>query len=103
MKWPWVSSARLADALEQVAHLRREVDRLTDALTRISRREAGMSEVPRDARPPMEPMPPELRHYIDGAATASSRREMMGTAYRQNAAGKPWAQIVAETMTEEEL
>jgi len=42
MNWPWTSRARLEDALEQVAHLRAEVNRLTDSLTRINRREVGL-------------------------------------------------------------
>ena len=102
MRWPWTSCSRLDDALDQVAHLRTEVTRLSDALTRISRREVGLPEVPREPRPALQPMPQELREYISGFASASVQKAMRDTAYRQHAAGKPWADIIGSAMTEEE-
>ena len=103
MKWPWTSIARLDDAMQQVAFLREANTKLTESLTRISRREVGLPEVPREARPPLEPMPPELAGYISEFANASVRKTMRDTALRQHAAGKSWAAIVADTMAEEEV
>lgn len=101
MRWPWIARARLDDAIGQIVHLRAEVDKLTDNLVRISRREAGLSETPRDPRPALKPMPPDLADYIRGFASSSVQKTMRDTAYRQHAAGKTWGEIVANTMIEE--
>jgi hypothetical protein len=110
MNWPWTSRARLDNALGQVDYLREQLSRasleyaaVVAQLTRIGRREAGMPEVPREARPAMEPMPSDLRQYISGYANANVRREMMSAAYRQHAAGKPWSEIASKAMTPREV
>jgi hypothetical protein len=113
MIWPWVSRARfddaaeqvrarLSDAMGQVEHLRAEVDRLTDALVRIGRSEAGLSEEPRQPRPAPEPMPDELVKYIAAFGNRTVRREMTAVAWRRHVRGTPWATIVAEVMAEEQ-
>lgn len=101
MRWPWTSVARLDDAQAQVAYLKSEVAKLSEALTRISRREAGLPETPREAKPPMDPMPDELRHYIEGFAGMSVRKQMRDVAFRRRAQGTPWKVILSDTMTEE--
>lgn len=118
MRWPWTSVARLDDAMramsalraeheasrdalraayaDEIAHLRSQVDRLTDHLTRIQRREAGMTETPRAPRPALEPMPRELHEYIAGIANGSLQKEIRDRCYRRHAKGEPWASIVQE-------
>jgi hypothetical protein len=86
----------------QIAHLRAEVDKLTESLVRISRREVGLPEVPREARLPLEPMPRDLAEYIRGFASTSVQKQMRDVAYREHAQGVPWATIIAKTVTEED-
>lgn len=97
-RWPWTARGRLDDALEQVAHLRAQVDRLTDALTRIGRREVGLPEEPRQARAEMKPMPPELKSYIEGHANKGIRGMMMREAFRRHGKGETWEAIVADVI-----
>ena len=101
-RWPWTSRARLDDALAEVAHLRVEVAKLTDALTRICRREVGLPEVPRQLRPPLEPMPQELHEHYKRYGDQRLAKAERDVAYRAHAQGKPWAQIVAEVTAQKE-
>lgn len=102
MNWPWVSSARLDDALGQVAFLRAENTKLTDSLTRISRREVGLPEVPRAARPPTEPIPRDILEHCNSYASSSVCKLQRDTALRCHAQGESWESIRARLKTEEE-
>lgn len=102
MRWPWVSRLAYEAVVSERDHLRAETTRLTEAMTRISRREVGLPETPKEPRAPMTPMPKELADYIRGFAGQSIQKSMRDTAYRMAAAGRPWPEIQALTMAEEE-
>lgn len=102
MRWPWTSTARLADAHAEIERLREQNGQLIDSLTRISRREAGLPETPREPRPRLEPMPIELKEYIEKFATPSIRKEMRTRYYRRHGAGEAWARIMDDVMLKEE-
>ena len=102
MRWPWTSVARVDDALAQVAYLRAEVSKLTDTLTRLTRREMGMTEEPRPARPPLLPMPPVLKEHIESYADASLRKTMRDAAYRRHAQGASWDSIISDVLVKKE-
>jgi len=103
LRWPWTSRARLDDAVEQIAHLRAEVNRLTDALTRINRREVGLPEVPRQPRPDIGEMPSELAKFIAGFENRSVRANMRQEAYLRRRQGAEWAEITRDAMKVEAL
>ena len=100
MTWPWVSRRALDLALEERDRLRAQVDRLTDHLTRIERRQAGLPETPRKERPAPEAMPRELLRYIRGHASGPMRREMIRVARTRHLAGEDWQSIQDDVMGE---
>ena len=102
MNWPWTSRARLDDALEQIAHLRAQVVTLTDALTRINRREVGLPEVPRPPKAAPEPIPDELERYIRGFDDPSARHRLRREALIRRTQGTPWDQITRDAMRPED-
>jgi len=102
MRWPWVGRGRLDDALEQVAFLRAENARLSEALTRIGRHEAGMTEEPRAPRPVVEPMPESLKEHIAKWGSRDLRKQQTTEAYRRHVRGVPWTTIEADILAEEE-
>lgn len=109
MSWPWVSRGRLEDAQERIRELREDLERereqvkeLQESIVRIGRRQAGMSEEPREPRPRLEPMPREIHEYIDGFANPSIRKQMRDQLYRRHGAGTGWGEMMAEIPREEE-
>lgn len=109
MKWPWVSRLAYDAVVSERDHLRIQLNQMAldrasvvAQLTRISRREAGLPEIPREARPPLTPMPPELVEYIRGFAGQSLQKTMRDQAYIRNAKGESWESIMADVMREEE-
>lgn len=103
MKWPWTSVARVEDAQREVAFLRAENVKLTDALLRVGRREAGLPEVPREPRPiaPVEEMPRPLREYILRFANTSVQRSLREQAIKRHNAGASWEEITKLVMKED--
>jgi len=102
MKWPWIARSAYDVVLDERDRLRAQNDRLTDHLTRVQRREAGMTETPRAPRPALEPMPRELHDYIKGIAGGSLQKEIRDRCYRRHAKGEPWQSIVQEITQPEE-
>ena len=100
MRWPWVSRGRLDDASEQIASLRGQVEKLTDALTRMSRAEKGLPEVPRQPKEPMKAPPKEFHEYVNGFASESVRREIRTVGYKRAANGESWEHILAAVKQE---
>ena len=98
IRWPWTSRARLEDALEQVAHLRAECAKLTEALTRIGRREVGLPEVPRGARVEIGEPPAKLARYIAGFENRSIRTAMWSEARQRRRQGTSWEEIESDVM-----
>ena len=101
MRFPWTSRARLGDALDQVAHLRAECAKLTEAMTRIGRREVGLPEAPRGARVEIGEIPAELARYIAGFESRSIRGAMRSEAFRRRQQGTSWEEIVSDAMKRE--
>ena len=109
MKFPLVSRLAYDNVASERDYLRLrvntvELDRasVVAQLTRISRREAGLPETPKEARKPMEPMPPALAEYIRGFAGQSLQKSMRDQAYIRCAKGESWDSIMADVMREEE-
>lgn len=96
MRLPWVSRSALDVAQGEIGYLRAQVSDLLDRLTRVERHRLGMSEVPREPRPSMEPMPKQLHELINEYADPSIRKNMRDTLYRRHARGDSWADIIAE-------
>jgi hypothetical protein len=65
---------------------------------RMGRVEKGLHEVPRELRPPMEPMPLELMAYIKSFAFPQFRRMQYQEAYKKHARGESWASIMQSVM-----
>ena len=89
--------ARLDDAKEQIASLRAENEKLTDALVRLQRFERGMTETPRKPRKELLPMPEELKEYLSGIGSASIQREITSRAYKRHGGGEDWESIMHGT------
>lgn len=108
-RWPWTSitrlddaNDRLRDAKEEIVHLRALNASLTEQLTRLSRHEAGLPEVPREPRPMQEPMPRDIRDYISGFQTDAIRRAATQTALRKHARGESWAKVKSDMIPKEQ-
>lgn len=111
--WPWVSKAYLA-YMEKAHHdsetalrteiewLRAELAKALERRDRIDRVESGLTEVAHRPKEKREPMPPPLRDYIDSFASVSTRRQMAGVAYKRNAEGESWVDIIADVVIPEE-
>lgn len=118
MKSPWVSRAlyddkvellktmvrreMLDDANRQIEWLKEELTKALEKRDRIDRVEAGMTEVAHKPKPARPPMPVELKKYIESAGSVSTRRGMMSVAYKRNAEGETWEEIVADVVVPEE-
>src|SRR5688572_6323775 len=70
-------------------------DRLLDMVWRLSRKEAGLSEIqPEQRRPPEEPFPAEVAHAIghwDSAHIQAQRERSARACYRQT---KDWNAVI---------
>lgn len=98
MKWPWIARSAYDVVVDERDRLRAQNDRLTDHLTRVQRREAGMTETPRAPRPALEPMPRDLHDHIRGFASKALQRTQLEEAYRRHGRGEPWDSIKADIM-----
>jgi len=101
LRWPWTGRGRLDDALAQIVYLRAENAKLTETLTRLSRKEMGLSEEPHAPRPPMLEMPRQLADFIRGFADRSIQKSMRDVAYQRVARGATWQQVTQDAMTED--
>jgi hypothetical protein len=94
MRWPWVSRLAYDTVAAERDWLRTDVERLQDALTRISRREVGLPEAPREVRPQVEPMPAELAQYVLGFANPETRRMAQRGLYEQRLKTGSWQRVM---------
>jgi hypothetical protein len=76
--------------------LQEQVAKLMDHQTRMDRREHGLAEVPREAKPPMEPMPRDLVDRISSYGNSSMRKQMRDVALRRHAKGESWDAILKD-------
>lgn len=102
MNWPWVSRFAYDQLAAELGRLREQNVQLVDAMTRISRHEAGMPEAPRKERPSVEAMPQRLRKYIAGFENSRIRDSMERGAWARHRKGEPWETIVATVMPKED-
>ncbi len=102
MKWPWVSRRAYDVVAEQCIRLEAQVDKLQDALTRMTRVQVGLPEQTKE-RKQLEPMPQALEKHIMSYAGLNTRRMMRGAAYRRHARGEPWVDIMHDVMDEETI
>lgn len=115
--WPWVSRARLDEKVEllktmvrremlddahrQIEWLKEELSKALEKRDRIDRVEAGMPENHREPPPKREPMPQELKEYINAFGHTGMKRQMRSSAYKRHADGEPWAKIVEDVVIPE--
>jgi len=102
MRFPLVSRLAFDVVAAERDHLRAENARLSEALTRIGRHEAGMTEEPRAPRPVVEPMPESLKEHIAKWGSRDLRKQQTTEAYRRHVRGVPWTTIEADILAEEE-
>lgn len=98
LRWPWVSVGRLDELRAEIAWHRDREEALIGHIVRLARRSNGMAETPRLERSPPEPMPEDLREYIEGFSTAPMRRDMLRRANAEHRQGKPWPAIRQEIL-----
>jgi len=101
MKWPLVSRRAYDVVLDENARLRAQVDGLIDHTCRIDRIEHGVGEVPRPPRPVYEPMPQEIRHYVDGWAAPSIRKATRDKLVARYKNGESWDSIKNSILEEQ--
>ena len=109
MNLPWVSRLAYENMVSERDHLRIQLNQMAldrasvvAQLTRISRREAGLPETPKEARKPMLPMPKELMEHCNAYGNTSMCKAQRDIAYRRNAQGESWEHIMADVIAEEE-
>jgi iron-sulfur cluster repair protein YtfE (RIC family) len=99
MKWPWVSRLAYEILRDERDRLREQNDGLMEHLKRVDRVEHGMTELPREPKRVLEPMPQELVEFINEHASPHIRREMRNQAFkRYHSKGESWAQIMRDVM-----
>lgn len=100
IRWPWVS-VRAYELLEREhARIVAQNAQLLDSLIRFQRHDAGLPEILREARQraDIQPMPKDLREYIEGFRNPSLRKDMRDRAYRRHARGEGWDPIAASML-----
>ena len=97
LRWPWVSRLAFDAVSAERDRLLAENARLLDHVTRMERADRGLSEVPRQPRPPMEPMPRDLAEHIAGYDNPTVRVELRRTCFRR-ARNESWDAIKADVM-----
>ena len=99
MKLPWVGRLAFEQVASERDHLRGLVVELADQLARIARVSHGMSEIKRVPRGP-DPMPVDLRRYIQGYGSDVSRKNLSESVNRARREGRSWEDIQQEVMGE---
>lgn len=103
MRLPWISRLAYEAVLSERDRLREQVDDLLEHLQRVDRVEHGMSELPRQPRPEIEPIPGKLDAYIEGfEAPPQVKAEMRREARRRRAKGQSWDGIAKQVIATEE-
>ena len=127
IKWPWVSRRAYDLLLKQMGQMRvdciadhvgmdayeassetiielRESNRMwADHARRLERKDHGMTEAPREPRiADNDPVPGELREYINSFSDRRTVKAMMAVAYRRKADGETWDEITKDVIVPEE-
>ena len=76
MKWPFISRTAYDLLINERDRMREQVDDLQDHVQRITRRQEGMTESPREAKRSIEAIPPELEAIIMRFGSEQTRTDM---------------------------
>lgn len=102
MNWPWCSRLAFDLVAAERDALRADNIRLMENLLRLYRHNAGLPEVARQPREAVvEPMPIELAEFFAGFWDGKLAKMQRAQAYRANARGKSWPDIMKEAMDDE--
>ena len=93
IRWPWVGRGRLEDAQATIQRLEEQNAKLVDSVIRLKRFEYGLGELPRQPRPPLQPMPETLREWIDGWQNPGIRHRLKHDANHRHIQGESWEKI----------
>lgn len=96
MRWPWVSRLAYENATNTMEYFKEQNERLMDQMARMHRRLAGLPEVPRDARPPVEPMPESVLSYCNSLSNKAMQKVARDAAMKRHAAGEAWEAIMLD-------
>ena len=77
-------------------------DRYMEALIRLKRLEAGVSEIPRTERVKMDRPPKEFEEYVSGFANEHMRRLLREKGIDRVKAGETWESVMADIRSEED-
>lgn len=99
MKLPWVGRLAFEQVASERDHLRTLVVELADQIARIARVSNGMMENKRVPREP-DPMPTDLRRYIQGYGSDVTRKNLSESVHRARRDGRSWEEIQQEVMGE---
>ena len=97
MNWPFVSRTAYDIAMDWNRELREKNDRWEDHVRRITRKQEGMTEVPREPKKPVEPIPVELERVIMRFASEQTRTDIRNHArIAHHRDDKEWSEIQHE-------
>ena len=97
MKWPFISRTAYDLLINERDRMREQVDDLQDHVQRITRRQEGMTESPREAKRPIEAIPPELEAIIMRFGSEQTRTDMRNQArISRHRDARAWSEITAE-------
>ena len=102
MNWPWVPRLAYEGVVADRDRLLAQNKELLDHITRMDRVEHGMTEVPRQQRPPTEPIDKELLAFINSHGSPEIRNQMLEEALRRHHKhGVPYSEIKRDVMGDE--
>lgn len=94
IRWPWVSRGRYEDMKTRAERAEAQVDALQEHFRRLDRAAEGLPEQPREPREEPEPIPDELRWFIESFDTAGTRRYLTDEVRRLKSSGMAFSQIL---------
>lgn len=84
--------ANLCSLMSERDYLRRSLDTALDHNRRLERRDAGLSERPREERT-NDPIPPSIRELASKFGSTMTQQDQLTRAKRARADGAGWAEI----------
>ena len=96
MAWPWVSRLAYDLLLDERNRLRDKNDEADEHIRRITRKQEGLTESPREPKKKVEPIPIEIERIIMGFDNEQTRSDMRNHArIARHRDGTPWSVIQA--------
>jgi len=96
MRWPWVSRLAFDLAVERYEKAEERAQKLQDHVTRVTRKELGMTEEPRTAPRVTETeleIPDEVEMLIREYDSEQTRVRLRAEARASRMHGTPWSEI----------